>query len=150
MEAISLHFLVKVLIIFSAIYIVLVTKAIFKRYDKKLLLKGYELDLDKYKHDSTVDIDNKIDEKLDTLIEQCFEEYTILNLAFKSDYYIVEKDEEKICKEVCSLVATRISNALQTQLSLFYNDEAILDIVAKRVYFKVTNYVIEHNNNTGI
>ena len=30
-------------------------------------------------------------------------------------------------------------------LDLYYNQDAIYDVIAKRVYFKVTNFVIEHN-----
>lgn len=36
------------------------------------------------------------------------------------------------------------------QLALYYKEEAIYDIIAKRVYFKVTNFVIGHNKNTPL
>ena len=112
--------------------------------------KDNQIALEKYKHDTTIDIDNKIDEKLDTVVEQCFQEFSILNLAYKSDYYIKEEEEIQINKDICTLVSQRLSEALYEQLCILYNEEAITDIIAKRVYFRVTNFVMEHNGQTGI
>ena len=133
MPAISIHFLVKVLIVFSMLYLLS-----FKSLVKKAIYAWAAAQ------------DNKIDEKLDLVVEQCFEEYTILNLAYKSDYYIKEEEETEINKKICNLVAQRLSDALYEQLCILYNEEAITDIIAKRVYFKTTNFVMEHNGGTGI
>lgn len=150
MPAISLHFLLKVLIVFSMLYLLS-----FRSIVKKALLawaksKDSQIALEKYKHVTTIDIDNKIDEKLDLVVEQCFEEFTILNIAYKSDYYIKEEEEIQINKDICTLVSQRLSEALYEQLCILYNEEAITDIIAKRVYFRVTNFVMEHNGQTGI
>ena len=150
MEAISVHFLVKVLIIFSMIYLISLRILVGKAINRYTLFKYDQLELEKYKHETTVDITDSINERLDIMIEQCFQEYTILNLAFKSDFYVTEKEEEKINREISAIVAERISPAFYNQLSLYYNEDAITDVIAKRVYFRVTNFVIEHNNGTGI
>lgn len=150
MPAISIHFLVKVLIVFSMLYLLSFRSLVKKAIYAWAAAQDNKIELEKYKHDTTIDIDNKIDEKLDLVVEQCFEEYTILNLAYKSDYYIKEEEETEINKKICALVAQRLSDALYEQLCILYNEEAITDIIAKRVYFKTTNFVMEHNNGTGI
>lgn len=150
MPAISLHFLLKVLIVFSMLYLLSFRSIVKKALNAWVVSKDNQIALEKYKHVTTIDIDNKIDEKLDTVVEQCFEEFTILNLAYKSDYYIKEDEEIQINKDICTLVSQRLSEALYEQLCILYNEEAITDIIAKRVYFRVTNFVMEHNGQTGI
>lgn len=73
-----------------------------------------------------------------------------MNLIYKTDWYIKEDEEIQISKDICALVSDRISPVMLKQLALYYNEEAIYDIVAKRVYFKVTNFVIEHNKNSPL
>lgn len=73
-----------------------------------------------------------------------------MNLIYKTDWYITEKEEIQISKDICSLVSDRVSPVMLKQLALYYNEDAIYDIIAKRVYFKVTNFVIEHNKVTPI
>ena len=68
-----------------------------------------------------------------------------MHLIYKTDWYIKEEEEIKISKDICTLVSDRISPVMLKQLALYYNEQAIFDIIAKRVYFKVTNFVIEHN-----
>lgn len=150
MPAISLHFLLKVLIVFSMLYLLSFRSIVKKALNAWVVSKDNQIALEKYKHVTTIDIDNKIDEKLDTVVEQCFEEFTILNIAYKSDYYIKEEEEIQINKDICTLVSQRLSEALYEQLCILYNEEAITDIIAKRVYFRVTNFVMEHNGQTGI
>lgn len=70
-----------------------------------------------------------------------------MNLIYKTDWYIKEEEEIQISKDICSLVSERISPVILKQLALYYKEEVIYDIIAKRVYFKVTNFVIEHNKN---
>lgn len=150
MEAISLHFLAKVLIIFSIIWGIWCT-AILRTFLKELVrVQDRKVDLRKYEIDINANVAKEIDEKLDVLIEQCFMEYSILNLAYKSDYYITEEDEIKIQKDIANLVAERLSPVFLEQLGLYYNEDAVLDTISKRVYFRVTNFVMEHNGSTGL
>lgn len=91
-----------------------------------------------------------MEERLDAVIEGCFQEYSLMNLVYKSDWYIKEEEEIQINKDICTLVSERISPVVLKQLALYYKEDAIFDIIAKRVYFKVTNFVIEHNKTTGL
>jgi hypothetical protein len=97
-----------------------------------------------------LNVTDDIETRLDTVIESCFQEYSLMNLIYKTDWYIKEEEEIQISKDICSLVSERISPVMLKQLSLYYKEEAIYDIIAKRVYFKVTNFVIEHNKITPI
>lgn len=120
---------------------------LIKTFNKWIEYKYEELDIKKYDIDMHLNVTDNIEERLDTIIESCFQEYSIMNLIYKTDWYIVEKEEIQISKDICKLVSDRISPIMMKQLSLYYNEEAIFDVIAKRVYFKVTNFVIEHNKN---
>ena len=61
-------------------------------------------------------------------------------------YQILVLDVHKINH----IVAQRISPVMIEQLSLYYNSDSITDVIAKKIYFRVTNFVIEHNKATGI
>lgn len=150
MGAISVHFLVKVLIVFSMLYAISAKAAIKQCFKSYIDMKKEQIELERFKHETSVEISSNINEKLDLMIQQCFDEYTILNLAFKSDFYITEEEEIKINKEISHIVAERLSPAFINQLSLLYNEEAIYDVVSKRVFFMVTNFVMDHNQGTGL
>ena len=150
MEVTLIQLIIVVLVAFSIIttisFLIIIRsflKSIVQIQERKVDLKKYEIDIN-------ADIAKEIDEKLDVLIEQCFMEYSILNLAYKSDYYITENDELKIQREIADLVAERLSPVFLEQLGLYYNEDAVLDTIAKRVYFRVTNFVMEHNGGTGL
>ena len=68
----------------------------------------------------------------------------------KDDWYITEQEEIEINKEINHIVAQRISPVMIEQLSLYYNSDSITDVIAKKIYFRVTNFVIEHNKGTSI
>lgn len=143
MEVISILSLLKILIVFSMICISIIIHKWSKFKEKKLEMELHEININ-------VDISSGIDLRLDEMIELCFQEYSLLNLFAKDDWYITEQDEINISKKMNHIVAQRISPVMLEQLSLYYNSEAITDIISKKVYFKVTNFVIEHNKGTGI
>lgn len=149
MVAISTQINLQTLIIFGIILILVLVFEIkaFKAFKDWLAYKYAELDLRQYDIDTHLNVTDDIEKRLDTVIESCFQEYSLMNLIYKTDWYIVEDEEIQISKDICALVSDRISPVMMKQLSLYYNKEAILDIIAKRVYFKVTNFVIEHNKN---
>lgn len=118
---------------------------ISKLFNKWLTFKYDELELKKYDIDTHLNVTDNIETRLDTVIESCFQEYSLMNLIYKTNWYIKEKEEIQISKDICSLVSDRISPVMLKQLELYYNQDAIYDVIAKRVYFKVTNFVIEHN-----
>ena len=116
-----------------------------KLFNKWINLKYDELQLKQYDIDTHLDVSGNIETRLDTVIESCFQEYSLMHLIYKTDWYIKEEEEIQISKDICTLVSDRISPVMLKQLALYYNEQAIFDIIAKRVYFKVTNFVIEHN-----
>ena len=116
-----------------------------KLFNKWIKFKYDELELKKYDIDTHLNVTDNIETRLDTLIESCFQEYSLMNLIYKTNWYIKEEEEIQISKDICSLVSDRISPVMLKQLELYYNQDAIYDVIAKRVYFKVTNFVIEHN-----
>ena len=116
-----------------------------KLFNKWIKFKYDELELKKYDIDTHLDVTDSIGTRLDTVIESCFQEYSLMNLIYKTNWYIKEEEEIQISKDICSLVSDRISPVMLKQLELYYNQDAIYDVIAKRVYFKVTNFVIEHN-----
>ena len=116
-----------------------------KLFNKWIKFKYDELELKKYDIDTHLNVTDNIETRLDTVIESRFQEYSLMNLIYKTNWYIKEEEEIQISKDICSLVSDRISPVMLKQLELYYNQDAIYDVIAKRVYFKVTNFVIEHN-----
>ena len=135
------------LIIFGIIVILIIAteSMVSKLFNKWIKFKYDELELKKYDIDTHLNVTDNIETRLDTVIESCFQEYSLMNLIYKTNWYIKEEEEIQISKDICSLVSDRISPVMLKQLELYYNQDAIYDVIAKRVYFKVTNFVIEHN-----
>ena len=121
--------------------------SLFKSFNKWIKYKYSELELKKYDIELHLQITDNIEERLDTIIESCFQEYSLMNLIYKTDWYIKEDEEIEINKDICSLVSDRISPVMLKQISLYYNGDSIYEIIEKRVYFRVTNFVIEHNKS---
>ena len=140
------------LILFGIILVLVIATEvnITRQWKKWLLYKTKELELKEYDIDMHLQVTDDIEVRLDKIIESCFQEYSIMNLIYKTEWYIKEEEEVQISKDICNLVSLRISPVMMKQLSLYYNEEAIMDIIAKRVYFKVTKFVIEHNKNTNL
>ena len=147
MEVLYMKLNLQTLIIFEIILILIVVSEIVisKLFNNWINFKSDELQLKKYDIDTHLDVSGNIETRLDTVIESCFQEYSLMHLIYKTDWYIKEEEEIQISKDICTLVSDRISPVMLKQLALYYNEQAIFDIIAKRVYFKVTNFVIEHN-----
>lgn len=147
MEALCTQLNLQTLIIFGIIVILIIAteSMVSKLFNKWIKFKYDELELKKYDIDTHLNVTDNIETRLDTVIESCFQEYSLMNLIYKTNWYIKEEEEIQISKDICSLVSDRISPVMLKQLELYYNQDAIYDVIAKRVYFKVTNFVIEHN-----
>lgn len=150
MEVLYTKLNLQTLIIIGIILILVITSeiVIYRLFNKWINFKYEELQLKQYDIDIHLNVSSDIETRLDTVIESCFQEYSLMNLIYKTDWYIKEEDEIKISKDICALVSDRISPVMLQQLSLYYNEDAIYDIIGKRVYFKVTNFVIEHNKTS--
>ena len=147
MEVLYTQLNLQTLIIFGIIVILIIAteSMVSKLFNKWIKFKYDELELKKYDIDTHLNVTDNIETRLDTVIESCFQEYSLMNLIYKTNWYIKEEEEIQISKDICSLVSDRISPVMLKQLELYYNQDAIYDVIAKRVYFKVTNFVIEHN-----
>ena len=79
MPAISISFLIKILIIFSMLSVCVIIHKWSKFKQKKLDLELYQINI-------SVNISDGIEERLDQIIETCFQEYTLTNLFHKDDF----------------------------------------------------------------
>lgn len=93
----------------------------------------------------TIPLDNTINSSLDTLIEDCFNEYIILNKAYKKKEYISADDEKKISSDLGTMVSNRISETMYNKLSQYYNSKAIPEVISNKIYMRVLNYSITMN-----
>lgn len=86
-----------------------------------------------------------IQETLEMLIVDCFDDYLASNPEYYSSTYIIEEVELKITKDIADRVSARMSEGLYRRLTLYYNESSITDLIAEKVYLKVTNFVISIN-----
>ena len=87
--------------------LIIITYNIFHQLNKWLDYKERKLKLQKYEIDINTEVTDNIEQRLDTIIESCFQEYSLLNLVYKSDWYISESEEIQIQKDIAHLVAER-------------------------------------------
>lgn len=104
-----------------------------------------ETELERYNIEINSDINADIDTELEIFIAKNFDEYCAVNLFFADVDYIKDDHENKIKAEVGELIANRISPVFLRKLSLYYNTKNISDIIAKKLYLNVMNFVIEKN-----
>lgn len=90
-------------------------------------------------------IDESVYKLLDTLIEECFNEYLVLNVLYNKPDYINNELENEICTNVANLVGSRISPTLIDKLSLVYNPNMIGELIAKKTYIYTLNYTVQTN-----
>lgn len=109
-----------------------------KFLNKKIKLKEYEIN-------TNVIIGPHTSELLELVIKECFNEYYILNIGFKDVDYINADKEDEITKEIATLVYQRLSPALITQLSLYYNIDILPSIISNKVYIFILNFSLSQN-----
>lgn len=88
-----------------------------------------------------------IQKMLEMLINESFEDYLANNPEFISSNYITEESEIKIIKDIADRVVVRMSKAMYEKITLYYNESIITDLIAEKVYLKVTNYIISVNSS---
>ena len=82
---------------------------------------------------------------LDKLIQETFEEYIILNEAYKNIDFINSDEEKRLCSELSKVVAARISEAMFEKMSLVYNKDQIPTVIGNKIYLTIMNYSINTN-----
>lgn len=86
---------------------------------------------------------------LDDLINECIDEYALLNLAFKENIYITEDMEREMIRGVLERFITRMSKAITENLYLIYNaksDDELISLISTQVALKVVNYKVQINS----
>ena len=93
-----------------------------------------------------IDIES-ITEMLDALISDCFIEYVLFN-PIEDGIYINAELEKEITTDITSKVIDRITITILSKLRLIYlidTEEQLSDIIAKRVYIRVTDFIVDNN-----
>ncbi len=103
-------------------------------------------ELTRYQIDVSANIDDNIPDLLESIIKDSFDDYRIMYLEPQDSGYINNDREVEIRKEFSNFVGVRISSATMNKLSLFYNYNAIPEVIATKVSIMVMNYVIDHNS----
>lgn len=83
---------------------------------------------------------------LDGYIANIVQDYILLNRSAFANNYINSTEEIKIMKEISTLVARRFSPALYQRLRLYYNDNAISDVIGEKTYIQMSAYVAQNNS----
>ena len=142
-----------VVLIIIVIYIVSITIAFYKLAKKSIEIKYQKnkIESDRLIKDTT--IDNSAIESLDTLIQDILEEYVILQMKPKvrDIYYINNNMETEMREYIVEEVSNRIPVLLMKKLEYICNPDYLGDLIGKRVYMAVMNYVLDFNtsgNNT--
>ena len=106
--------------------------------------KRVELKLKEYE----INISSKVEEDLfgllDKIIQECFTEYTILNIEYRDDIKYIDANMEKIItQDVAHKVVDRISPILVAKISQIYNINNFEELLSERVYLAVLSYSLQ-------
>ena len=129
-------FYVTIASVFLLTYMILVFKQKMKREDNRF--KSYSLN-------ATTPIDGTIVDTLNSMCEECFEDYLVLNPDSIDVSYIDEETERNIQREVLIMFRERISPAFIDKLSLYYNPNNLNDIITRKMVIIITGYVVNTN-----
>ena len=137
---------VVIISIIVAFYLVifLVWRSISKSLD--IAYQKNKIESDKLIKDTVID-DSAI-KSLDSLINEIIEEYVILELRPKDVFYINNSIESEMREYIVNQITERIPVLLMKKLEYVCNPNYIGDLIGKRVYMSVMNYVLEFNVNS--
>ena len=133
---------INLLLIASTLLIITIIIFIFKKINnmsRELILREYEINISSDTSDNVMNL-------LEKIIEECFLEYTVLNIEYQDIPYIDAELEKEIVKQVAYKVSERLSPTLISKISLVYNIENLSTLISERTYLHVINYSIERNS----
>ena len=133
---------INLLLITSSLLLVVIMIFIFKKMNnmsRELILREYEINISSDTSDNVMNL-------LEKIIEECFLEYTVLNIEYQDIPYIDAELEKEIVKQVAYKVSERLSPTLISKISLVYNIENLSTLISERTYLHVINYSIERNS----
>ena len=93
----------------------------------------------------SANIDKSIPAVLETIIQDCFDDYKVKVLIPMNEGVLNSTREAEIRQALVTMVTSRMSNAALDKISLFYNLNNFAAILADKIYIIVMNYVIDHN-----
>ena len=116
----------------------------------KLISRSLDIKLQKNKIESDklikdTDIDNKVLDQLDSIINDILEEYVVFEIKTKDITYISNIIEDKIRAYITEEITKRISVLLMKKLEYIYNSDYIGELIGKRIYMSVTDYSLRFN-----
>jgi hypothetical protein len=109
-------------------------------------IKNKELSLREYEVNINSNITDESFKLLDVIIQDCFAEYTVLNIEYKEIDYINADLEKTITQDVAHKVIERVSPSLMAKLSLVYNTKNFTQLLSERVYLHTLDYSIKKNS----
>lgn len=134
--------LINILLIVSSLLILTIILYLIKKINnmtKEFKLREYEVNISSDTSDNVMNL-------LEKIIEECFLEYTVLNVEYKDIPYIDAELEKEIVREVAYKVSERLSATLISKISLVYNINNLSTLISERTYLHVINYSIEKNS----
>lgn len=122
--------------------IVLLYKVINKfasSYERK---NKQEMDLLQISMTTTID---ELNQTLDSIINDSIQEFVVVNNVQEAAYINPELEQE-MRSIVMEDTSSRISIVLLNKLRLFYKDDKIPDIIAKKIFLAVSIYTAQNNS----
>ena len=100
-----------------------------------------ELDLIQMSMSTSLD---EMTQTIDTFINESIQEFTVMNNIQDSKYINTELEQE-LRNFVMESVSGRISINLLNKLRLFYKEDIIPDLIAKKIFLAITAYTAINN-----
>lgn len=82
--------------------------------------------------------------ELDLLITSCLQEYIVMNGLTEKKYF-TEAEETKIRNEITTMVTSKISKKLIYELSHYYNENVVTNVIGSRIYLLITQITVYTN-----
>ena len=100
-----------------------------------------ELDLIQMSMSTSLD---EMTQTIDTFINESIQEFTVMN-NIRDSKYINSELEQEMRLAVMESVSGRISINLLNKLRLFYKEDIIPDLIAKKIFLAITAYTAINN-----
>lgn len=134
----GINYFIILLIIFLVYKVANKTANAYKEKNKR------ELDLIQMSMSTSLD---EMTQTIDSFINESIQEFTVMNNIQDSKYINTELEQE-LRNFVMESVSGRISINLLNKLRLFYKEDIIPDLIAKKIFLAVTAFTAI--NNSGV
>lgn len=121
---------------------------IWRIVNSAINIKRQSISIDRQKLTSDIEFDEqKIISHIDYVINECIDQYILLNVTPNSIYYINSKIEKELIEYVTDNVSDRFSPIIMDKLSMMYNPSYVPIFLGEHIYLVITRYVLEFNIN---